>query len=81
MTDKVVDETRYRMLVLPGFDAVLSNRDKAIGQNTSHAGSNNSARRRQQTCGAKCYTAHGVDCTCVCRGINHGRGAGDKPTA
>lgn len=28
----------------------------------------------QRFCSAKCYNAHGHDCTCICNGANHGVG-------
>lgn len=28
----------------------------------------------QRLCSAKCYNAHGPDCTCICNGMNHGAG-------
>lgn len=29
----------------------------------------------RRLCSAKCYTAHGERCTCICGGMNHGVGA------
>ncbi|HOT98908.1 MAG TPA: hypothetical protein PKZ83_17430 [bacterium] len=28
----------------------------------------------RRLCSAKCYNAHGTDCTCICNGMNHGVG-------
>lgn len=29
---------------------------------------------KQQTCNERCYDAYDPKCTCVCKGLNHGKG-------
>jgi len=31
-------------------------------------------RRKVRRCAANCYNAKGATCTCICEGVNHGKG-------
>ena len=77
MTTKLMNNSVDNTVVLPGFEDLLLKADLNSSGSNEHvtgSGENKQAQRRKEKCGAKCFHARGVDCDCVCRGVNHGKG-------